>query len=102
MYEASKLLAQGREEEADYLATSAKKTAFYEKSKGGFGASDVARLQNRSITRISDAYFNNRTSQQIRNLTKGVSKLTSTAKITAPDAKEINASLRSLTSRKRN
>jgi hypothetical protein len=102
MYEASKLLAQGREEEADSLAQSAKKTAFYEQSKGGFGASDVARLQNRSITRISDAYFNNRTSQQIRNLTKGVSKLTSTAKITAPDAKEINASLRSLTSRKRN
>ena len=102
MYQAAKLLAQGREDEADALAKSAKQTAFYEQSRGGFGASQVSRIQNRNITRISDAYFRNRTSQQLKNLTKGVSKLTSNAKITAPDAKEINASLRSLTSRKRN
>ena len=101
MYQASKLLAQGKEDEADALALSAKKQAFYEQSKGGFGASDVARIQNRNITRISDSYFNNRISQQVKNLTQGVTKLTSNAKITAPDAKEINASLRSLTSRKK-
>jgi len=99
MYNASRLLAQGREDEADALAKAAKEKAFYEQSRGGFGASDVARIQNRNITRLSDAYFNNRISQQFGNLQEGIQM--SSAKITAPDAKEINASLRSLTSRKK-
>ena len=99
MYNASKLLAQGREDEADALARAAKEKAFNEQSRGGFGASDVARIQHKNITRISDSYFNNRISQQLKNLKKGVQM--PSVKITAPDAKEINASLRSLTSRKK-
>ena len=99
MYQASKLLAQGKESQADDLAAAARRTAFKEQSRGGFGAAEVSRRQYRNIQDISNAYYSPRIRQQAKNMTKGVQM--SSAKITAPDAKEINASLRSLTSRKK-
>jgi len=99
MYQASKLLAQGKESEADSLAAAARKTAFKEQSRGGFGATEVSRRQYRNIQDISNAYYSPRIRQQAKNMTKGVQM--PSVKITAPDAKEINASLRSLTSRKK-
>ena len=100
MYQASKLLAQGKESEADNLAAAARSTSFKEQSRGGFGATEVSRRQYRNIQDISNAYYSPRIRQQAKNMTKGVQM--SSAKIAAPDAKEINASLRSLTSRKKN
>jgi len=97
MYQASKLLAEGKESEADNLAAAARKTAFDEQKRGGFGATQVSRRQYRNIDQISNSYFVPRINQQLKNMTKGIQM--SSAKITAPDAKEINASLRSLTSR---
>lgn len=99
MYQASKLLAQGKESEADNLAAASRKTAFKEQSRGGFGATEVSRRQYRNIQDISNAYYSPRIRQTAKNMTKGVQM--SSSKITAPDAKEINASLRSLTSRKK-
>lgn len=100
MYNASKLLAQGKESEADNLAAASRKAAFDQQKKGGFGATEVSRRQYRNIQDISNAYYSPRIRQTAKNMTKGVQM--SNAKITAPDAKEINASLRSLTSRKKN
>ena len=100
MYQASKLLAQGKESEADNLAAAARSTSFKEQSRGGFGATEVSRRQYRNIQDISNAYYSPRIRQLAKNMTKGVQM--SSAKIAAPDAKEINASLRSLTSRKKN
>lgn len=99
MYNASKLLAEGKESQADSLAAASRKAAFDQQKRGGFGSSEVSRRQYRNIQDISNAYYSPRIRQTAKNMTKGVQM--SSSKITAPDAKEINASLRSLTSRKK-
>jgi|14_taG_2_1085336.scaffolds.fasta_scaffold00032_53 hypothetical protein len=97
MYNASKLLAQGKENEADALAHSTRMEAFNQQKRGGFGSSEVSKRQYRNIQDISNAYYSPRIQQQAKNMTKGIEPI----KIKAPDAKEINASLRRLTSKKK-
>jgi len=100
MYNASKLLAKGNESAADDLAHATRTAAFNQQSRGGFGASEVSRRQYRNIQSISNAYYSPRIQQQLQNMKKGVepSKIDIKSNI---DPKEINASLRSLTSRKK-
>lgn len=105
IYKASKLLAQGKESEADAMMANLKSTAYkahaYGRPEAGGSKMDkqVVAEQFRTLEKLSSAYYSPRIRQQAKNMTKGVQM--SSAKITAPDAKEINASLRSLTSRKK-
>lgn len=99
LYQASKLLAQGKESEADNLAFEASSKAFAEQRKGGFGANVVSAANWRNIQNQKNSYYSPRIRQQAKNMTEGIKM--SGSKITAPDAKEINASLRSLTSMKK-
>lgn len=100
MYNASKLLAQGNESAADDLAHATRMEAFNQQKRGGFGSSDVSRRQYRNIQSISDAYFSPRIQQQMQNMKKGVESVKIDIKANI-DPKEINASLRRLTSKKK-
>jgi hypothetical protein len=100
MYNASKLLAQGNESAADDLAHATRMEAFNQQKRGGFGSSEVSRRQYRNIQSISDAYYSPRIHQQLQNMTKGIKPVKIDIKANI-DPKEINASLRSLTSRKK-
>jgi hypothetical protein len=105
IYQASKLLAQGKESEADSMMANLKSTAYKAHAYGRPEAGgpkmnkQVVAEQFRTLDKLSSAYYSPRIRQQAKNMTKGVQM--SSAKITAPDPKEINASLRSLTSRKK-
>lgn len=98
-YQASKLLSEGKDFEADVLAGEARRKAFEEQKKGGFGATQVAESQYKNIKRISDAYYGPRIAQQGKNLEQGVTKLS--AGVPKIDYAEMNASLRRLTSKKK-
>lgn len=100
MYNASKLLAQGKESEADDLAHTTRMAAFNQQKRGGFGSSDVSRRQYRNIQSISNSYFSPRIQQQAQNMKTGIQSVKVDIK-SSIDPKEINASLRSLTSRKK-
>lgn len=100
MYNASKLLAKGNESAADDLAHTSRMAAFNQQKRGGFGSSEVSRRQYRNIQSISNAYYSPRINQLSQNMKKGVEsgKIDIKANI---DPKEINASLRRLTSKKK-
>ena len=98
MYNASKLLAQGKENEADALAHATRMEAFNQQKRGGFGSSEVSKRQYRNIQQIRDSYFSPRIQQQAQNMKKGVESIKVDIKANI-DPKEINASLRRLTSK---
>jgi hypothetical protein len=100
MYNASKLLAQGNESAADDLAHASRMEAFNQQKRGGFGSSEVSRRQYRNIQSISNAYYSPRIQQQAQNMKKGVESVKIDIKANI-DPKEINASLRRLTSKKK-
>lgn len=100
MYNASKLLAKGNESAADDLAHATRMQAFNQQKRGGFGSSEVSRRQYRNIDQISNSYFSPRIHQQVQNMKKGVEPVKIDIKANI-NPKEINASLRSLTSRKK-
>lgn len=99
-YKASKLLSEGKASEADDLAYEARKKAFDEQKRGGFGSSEVSRRQYKTIQKISDAYYGPRIAQLAKNMKQDAIPL-STDLAPKVDYKEMNASLRRLVSNKK-
>jgi len=104
VYDASKQLSKGQDSKADETMYEAlKKTRASYKSdvlKQVGGKSPVAEGTYRNIRRLSNAYYGPRINQQVKNMEKGVVKL-STNLAPKVDYKEMNASLRRLTSKKK-
>ena len=104
VYDASKQLSSGQDFRADItMSESLKKARASYKSdvlKEVGGKSPVAEGTYRNISRLSNAYYGPRINQQLKNMEKGVTKL-STNLAPKVDYKEMNASLRRLTSNKK-
>lgn len=102
IYGATKSLAAGDANTADdmvFNAVNAAKQSFKKDVYKNVGRGVISDSAYRNIDKMQMNYFHPRIQAQAKNMTTGVQM--PNIKITAPDAKEINASLRSLTSRKK-
>lgn len=100
IYSASKTLASGDANAADDMvvnAVNAAKQSFKKDVYKNVGRGPISNSAYRNIDKMQMNYFHTRIQAQSKNMTKGIQ--VPSVKITAPDAKEINASLRSLISR---